>query len=179
MPSRGECIRYFEPTRIHTRAMVPAHAGATTFMAACIHTPTGALLLLAIGLDYVELAIAIKCRVYKTIEPSLREFPVSALSNHPVCVRFPQRVHPSRGGGTFWHAHPKLFMKTITAKNDWNSSLFPDLRQSFFLHFDIPHLCHRRQVTHERYAPMVEHRNALPLELREIYLIPASRKIAS
>jgi hypothetical protein len=129
-PGRGECVGdYFPLSRRAVHAVMLAHAGALTFVAGRIPTSRRAFLLLAIGLNDIDLAELFETLRNERIEPGLRGFPEAALLV-PLGIGTTLAADPSSVGDLIWQSHPEP-MSRPPPQQDRNLLLIPDAPESF------------------------------------------------
>lgn len=129
-PGRGECVGdYFPLSRRAVHAVMLAHAGALTFVTGRIPTSRRAFLLLAIGLNDIDLAEFLETLRDERVEPGLRGFPEAALLV-PLGIGTTLAADPSSVGDLIWQSHPEA-MPRPPPQQDRNLLLIPDAPESF------------------------------------------------
>ena len=100
--------------------MVGAHARTLAFVPQCFLARPRADLLLAIGLDNVDLAVALQRPIDEVVEPGLRQLPIGVRAPNPFRCRAPAVLQPLPIVVGKWQSHPKLLTTAGPAQYDRN-----------------------------------------------------------
>lgn len=125
-PPRREGVRHLEPTAVISGTMMEAHAGALALVPGRILTCRGAFLLLAVGLNNVELAVFDQRPLDEIVESSLRQFPVFLTSN-PSGRRSPAILKPLAVRLRVRKTNPQSLPLARPPQYDRYSLLLPDI----------------------------------------------------
>ncbi len=107
--------------------MIGAHAGTLAFVPLCVLARPRANLLLAIGLDDVNLAVALQRPINEVVEPGLRQLPISVIAADLFRCHSPAVLQPLPVVVSKRESHAKLLATPGPAQDDRCWLLFPNI----------------------------------------------------
>lgn len=136
-PARCKGVRDLKPATVIACSVMQAHARALAFMPYCILTRRRAFLLLAIGLDDINLAVHMQASLDKVVEPSLGQLPIP-LRRDPGRSITPPVLQPLPVCFPVGQTNTQQLSLSCSPQDDRNIFLAPDKTQRLSVHVRPP-----------------------------------------